>query len=265
MTSRKKRDTILSLSNTNTGTGNSTGVLATSPLTLNGATGGTVLFCPTARSLRTGGSSNNTVVEQAARTATRCYARGYSEHIRVQTSSAVPWMWRRICFTARGGSAFTTVAAPDNPTVGAPTTYSDTSVGMSRAAVNQAVNAMPATIVAQQSVLFKGALNRDWFDQLIAPVDNSRVKVFSDKTYKLHTGNQSGYFGEKKLWYPMNSTLVYDDDESGQDEFTSYLSTDATIGMGDYYIYDIFVAGVGAGATDLLALTYNGTYYWHER
>lgn len=256
---------MLSLTNTSNATGNSTGVLATNPLTLNGGTGGYVLFSPTARSLRTGGTGNNTIVEAAARTATRCYARGYSERVRVQTSSAVPWMWRRICFSIRGANPFTVVASADSPTVTGPTYYSDTSIGMARVALNQAVNAQPTTITQQQALLFKGQLNRDWFDQLIAPVDTTRVKLWSDKTYKLHTGNQSGYFGEKKLWYPFNSTLVYDDDEYGQDDQTFYLSTDAREGMGDYFIYDTFVAGVGASASDLLAITFNGTYYWHEK
>lgn len=63
----------------------------------------------------------------------------------------------------------------------------------------------------------------------------------------------------------MNHNLVYDDDESGVAEASGHLSVSSKAGMGDYYIMDIFSAGLGAGASDLLNIYANSTLYWHEK
>jgi len=63
----------------------------------------------------------------------------------------------------------------------------------------------------------------------------------------------------------MNKNLVYDDDESGDNETTNYYSVDSRAGMGDYYIYDIITPGAGGVASDQILLTSNASLYWHEK
>jgi hypothetical protein len=63
----------------------------------------------------------------------------------------------------------------------------------------------------------------------------------------------------------MNHNLVYDDDENGDVESSSYNSTTSRAGMGDYYVIDMFQPGAGGSSTDLLQITTNSTLYWHEK
>lgn len=136
---------------------------------------------------------------------------------------------------------------------------------MERLWFNSNVNNTPATVLAQQNLLFKGAYNTDWNDIILAPVDTTRVDLKYDKTWTICSGNTSGAIKERKLWHPMNKNLVYNDDENGEGEDTSYFSVGDKRGMGDYYVLDVFQAGTGASASDLLNVFSNSTLYWHEK
>lgn len=207
----------------------------------------------------------NLLVNQAERTAQVCYMRGLSENIRIQTSSGIPWFHRRICFTSRGGSAFNSVNSSDTAPVQASGNSVDTSNGMERLWFNSNVNNTPATVLAQQNLLFKGSYNVDWNDNILAPIDTTRVDLKFDKTWCVRSGNASGTIKERKLWHPMNKNLVYNDDENGEGEATSYFSVGDKRGMGDYYVLDIFQAGAGGTSSDLLNVFSNSTLYWHEK
>lgn len=63
----------------------------------------------------------------------------------------------------------------------------------------------------------------------------------------------------------MNKNLVYDDDESGDQEATSYQSVESKAGMGDYYVLDLIQAGSGGGTGDVILVQANSTLYWHEK
>jgi len=121
------------------------------------------------------------------------------------------------------------------------------------------------TISAQQEILFKGRANVDWNDTILAPVDTTRVSVMYDKTFTLKSGNAYGALLERKLWHPMNKNIVYDDDENGSTEASSYYSTASKAGMGDVFVIDQFYPGAGASSTDLLQFSTNSTLYWHEK
>lgn len=260
-TSRKKREVMLSYSNT-TNTGASQTVARATAYVAGNATGFFV-YSPTCRDLLLGGG--HTVIQESMRTASTCYQRGFSEHLRVQTSSGIPWFHRRICFTTKGINAFNAVSTADTSPTQTYGAYVATSNGMERLWFNQVINAQPSTYAAAKALLFKGAENQDWDDVILAPVDTSRVTLKFDKTWMLRSGNSNGTIVERKLWHPMNKNLVFDDDQSGQTELSSYFSTEAKAGMGDYYIVDIFQAGVGATSSDLLNVYSNSTMYWHEK
>lgn len=257
-TSRKKRNGMLTWSNT-TAAGLSRPV-AIGNAYVSATNVGVFVFAPTAMHL----DGDSLIRNTAARTASTIYAKGFSEKIRIQTSSGVPWFHRRVCFTVKGATPFNTVQTGDTPTVSwAP--YVDTTNGMERLMLNEDVNNMSTTLSAQYSLLFKGVQGVDWNDTIIAPLDTARVSVKFDKTWTYKSGNNNGTVRELKLWHPMNHNLVYDDDENGENMLTTYFSVDSKLGMGDYYVVDFFQAGQGGGSADLISINLNSTMYWHEK
>lgn len=263
-TSRKKKNVMLSFSNTSA-TGASQ-VTAVGPALVPGNATARFLWCATAQDLIAPSGTGGVVSQEAQRTSTTCYMRGLSEHIRVQTSSGLPWFHRRICFTVKGQDPFADRATADTTSSPNPVDpYVDTSQGMQRLWLNMTINNMPNTINERESVLFMGANGVDWNDILTARVDTRRVTLKFDKTWTLRSGNANGTVYERKLWHPMNHNLVYEDDQSGVGEVTSYFSTDSKAGMGDYYIYDIITPGQGGSVADLALLQSTSTLYWHEK
>lgn len=258
--STKKRNTMLSVSNTTT-TG-TTQPLSSGPAFVTAATSGRFLFCPTALDLDNNAGAPNLRINVAQRTATTCYMRGFAEHLRIQTTSGLPWFHRRICFTTKTDQLVTSTA--DTPVQANPY-YVETSSGYQRAMLNLNINAQPNTINNIEGVIFRGANGLDWTDNLIAPVDTTRISVKFDKTWTIRSGNANGTVIERKLWHPMNKNLVYDDDESGNSMVTARFSVDSKLGMGDYYVYDIFSPGEGGSATDRIVIVPNSTLYWHEK
>lgn len=262
VTSIKKRDTMMTFSNTN-GNGLSQSI-ALGNLNVNGTSAAFVLFCPTARTLVQFGGGSNTIVQESARTATTCFMRGYKENIRVQTSSGLPWLWRRICFRYRGLTPFIAVASSDTPTQ-PPGNYVETSNGYQRLAFNQYVNNQPGTTGAQKSVLFKGTEGVDWNDVMTAPIDTRRVDLSYDKYRRISSGNSNGILRDYKIWMPMNKNISYQDDEQGEVETTSAYSVADKRGMGDYYVLDIIQPGYGGAAADIITIGYEASLYWHEK
>lgn len=258
-TSRKKREVMLSYSNTDSA--GASQPIAASTAFVNGNATGFFVFCPTARDLTLGGA--HTITQESMRTSQTCFQRGFSEHLRIQTSSGIPWFHRRICFTTRGGSAFNTGLdlAPVQPYG----PYVDTINGMERLWLNQTVNLQPLTTAAQTDTLFRGKVNKDWNDIILAPVDTTRVSLKFDKTWCIKSGNASGTIAERKLWHGMGKNLVFDDDQNGEIQDSSHYSVDSKAGMGDYYIVDIFTSGLGATSSDKINVYSNATMYWHEK
>lgn len=222
------------------------------------------LFQVTAQNLSALGGGSNIFINVAERTSSTCFMRGFSENIRIQTNTGIPWFHRRICFCSRGGSPFNIVNKADTP-IQASGNSVDTSNGMQRLWKNASINAQPNTIADQYDFLFKGSSGVDWSDVILAPVDTARVDLKFDKTWTIKSGNQNGTVIERKLWHPMNKNIVYDDDESGEAESSSYFSVSDKQGMGDYYVLDLITPGLGGSSSDLLNIYSNSTLYWHER
>lgn len=249
---------MLGWSNT-TATGTSKPVTQT-PLYVNGATNAMLVWSPTAMDLNATASVRN----PAMRTSSVIYAKGVSEHLRIQTSSGIPWFHRRVCICTRGTS-------PLNSSIpgGAPITpygpQLDTSNGIQRLLFNLYINGSQQQIDAILGLIFKGQQNVDWTDVITAPLDGTRVDVKFDKTWTMQSGNNNGIVRERKLWHPMNKNLYYDEDENGEVESSVLFSTDSKRGMGDYYVIDFFNSGEGGSTTDLLQMQPSSTMYWHEK
>nr|QCX29418.1 capsid protein [Plant associated genomovirus 8] len=260
VTSRKKRDTMLSYANTNAAGAQQTP--APGPLYVKGDIGAYCLWIATGRDLTPGSGGLGTVSNESTRTATNCYMRGLSDKLRIQTSSGLPWFHRRIVFTAKGIDPFRQGLSTDT---GAPQLILENSNGMVRLLFNSLVNNTPNYLNNVNEVIFKGAQGVDWSDFITAPTDPRRITVKFDKTWTMQSGNNLGVVRERKLWHGMNKSLVYGDDESGTSESTPYFSTNSKAGMGDLYVLDFIQPGTGGTATDLMRLESTATLYWHER
>lgn len=258
-TSHKKRNAMMNWSNTKSD-GTVQAATNTSPFVA-GGTGGIFLFTPTSMDL--GNNAANTVANNGVRTSSTCFLRGFSEHLRFQTSSPQPWLWRRVCFTTKGDD-FRSAYSTDTPTI-MPYDKLLVSTGWQRAWINMNINNSPNTISALVNHLFRGTKSIDWNDYVTAAVDTGRVTVKYDKTTTLASGNSNGIIREKKLWHPMNANILYDDTESGMGYNGQPWSTDSKAGMGDYYIMDFFQVGTGGTTSDILQIQSSSTIYWHEK
>ena len=217
----------------------------------------------TARNIVRNNGSLPNEANDAVRTAQSPYMVGLSERLLIQTTSALPWMWRRICFTFRGDYFRNINSGDPTPGIGY-STWSLLTTGPARQFYDLALE-LPSTQEAFINVIFKGQHNADWTDLMTAKVDTRVVSLRYDKVFKVHTGNDSSYFNRRKLWMPMNKTLMYESDESGDTIIDSAYSVDSKGGLGDYYVVDIVVPGFGGTATDAILIDSNATLYWHER
>lgn len=260
ITSRKKRDTMLSVSSTSTVDGSQVAV-GPGPAIARAGLPFFTLWHATARDLVTGGTAPNNSINEAQRTATKCYMRGLQETLRISTSDGTPWFHRRICFTTKAG--FFPAVNP-GATFPRPLFYESATTGMQRLFFNAANNNDTADLLGMYGVIFRGAYNIDWSDPITAPTDPTRITTKFDKTWVYKSGNTVGTVKETKLWHGMNKSLVYDDDEQGEGTQSSYFSTPAKPGMGNYLVVDILSAITGATG-GLCRIDATSTLYWHEK
>jgi hypothetical protein len=254
-TSKKKRDTMLPWTNItpSSQTGSTVYLTGAAVFTGGSASAPMTIWCATARDI-TPSSGPAAPAYSPLRTATSCFMKGLSENIEIQISDGLPWQWRRIVFTSK--SLGTDLASTPSFSI-----YNETSLGMVRT-LNIPTG---GNRILLETLLFKGQVNQDWNDQLIAPVDRSRVTVMYDKTVTIAAGNESGSIRKFRRYHAINKTLVYDDDENGDTEVGNFLSVSSKAGMGDMFVVDIFRPRVGSTSSNQLLFQPNSTLYWHER
>ena len=258
---------MLQYANTSTNSGASV-TIGPGPMLVNGASQYVGIWTPTCMDLNNGtGNAPNPVTDSSLRTAQTCFIRGLNENIRIETSTGLPWYWRRVVFCAKDSTwpLFSPNDTPTQTNTGSTDALESSTNGWERLYFNQYVNNAPDTITRWQRVLFRGEQNRDWSDPITASIDTARVDLKSDKLVVIKSGNQSGTNRSFKLWYPANKNLTYADDESGVNESTSAYSVLDKWGMGNMHVLDMFIPGTGAGTGDQLKLTSTSTLYWHER
>lgn len=213
------------------------------------------LWCATARAMTASASA------PAGRTVQDPYMVGLRENIEIQTTTGVPWQWRRICFRTKRDMASTIGAAANTGF------YTPTSDGSARRTVSTLTgNRNTGEQYALYELLFRGQNATDWVDPMVAKTDNTRMTIVSDSIKTIGSGNDTGGTIRKyKRWYPMRKTLVYNADESGVSILSGDFSTRDPPGMGDFYVVDLFRARYGAGASSVLTFSPQATLYWHEK
>lgn len=216
------------------------------------------VYCPSMRII----AQKSNIGDRAARTATTCFAKGFSENMTFITSGGDSWQWRRIAFTAKGGDqAFayfrsTAVSGSDGALIG----YTRLTRNLTGFDQPQST-AVWANI---QAILFRGTKGIDWTDAFTAPIDNTRCTLRADNRTTIRSGNQNGTVRTFKKWHPINKNIVYDDEENGDDEDPRAYSVTSRAGVGDLYVIDLFKCS-NPTSTDTLSWTTTGTWYWHEK
>lgn len=254
--SKKKQDNMVCTTNIQAGSGTGGTTYTNQPAILSG--GYTYILpwiCTARNALITGlpGYPNET----PTRTANTCYMRGLKERIQLQSNNGTAWQWRRICFTFRGDYLWA------NSTTTFQWWRADDTYGVTRSIQNAAgVGGVGNRLI---DLVFKGTQSIDWSSYFTAKLDTERIRVMSDQTHTMQSGNDSGFMRNFKLWHPMNKNLTYEGEENGGQYQSSPYSVDTKIGLGDYYIVDIISAGTGATSADRMSFDPEATLYWHEK
>lgn len=253
----------MSLTNTTASGAGNASVIAGSTY-VKGDTNATYWFCPTARQPSIKSGPAGSMINQATRTSTTCFMRGFKETLRIQTSSSIPWFHRRIAFCSKD-VAFRQYQGSDTPLNSTSVFLQNVARGYTRVWINSLVNNQPSTDTTRLAILLRGSEGLDWDNIATAPLDNRRVDVKYDKTTVIRSGNERGTVVSRHYWHSMNKNLVYDDDEIADVTEGFSFSVKDKRGMGDFYVYDLFTVGTGGGATDLLKIDSTSTLYWHEK
>jgi len=230
------------------------------------------LYSPTTR-LRSDRGSNS----MAVRTSKEVWWKGFKDTFVIQSATSDPWHWRRIVFAVNNGPNSTGIPAgnylpyiaPDIPDVPASTITPDPTNTANLAGVARTARKMyPLTVDQIQGFtggLFKGTRGFDFdtgYGQLLtAAVDKENIRILSDKTRSITSGNDSGVMRKFKMYTPLNQKMVYADQESGTMlSNSSYAAPNSP--LGDVYVFDLFVQLQGAPGS--LTVSGQGTAYWHE-
>lgn len=262
---------MLPYTNQNSTSGAPAAVFNPNPALVNGSTTNTNAGCSalflwnaTARTLYDDLGTGNPVIAESARTSTTCYIKGLSEHIRIQTSSPLPWFYRRVVFCLKFDSFSTAESSPLFPPrdyyVPAGTT------GPVRSMYNFINNnTTPLSLATIQSFMFKGRGGSDWNEMIIAPLDHRRIDVKYDKTFTIKSSTSTGTVKEFKFWHPLNKNIVYQDDENNGGMDSTPTSVLSKPGMGNLFVVDIVSPGIGSAPSDLISINPSATLYWHEK
>jgi len=261
VTSEKKRDKMLTYTNSSAASQSGSTTYTQDPAILTGgsATPRTFIWCATARdnTVNSGGRLGNKF-DVATRTASSCYMVGLKEAISIQCGDGLPWQWRRICFTYKGQGNLRGYLP-----VSAPGFYPAVETGNGYVRVLNQLN--PSQLESLMQLVMQGASAVDWNDHMTAKLDTERISVKYDKTITIASGNDEGVIRKYNRWHSMGHNLMYDDDEkNGSTEAISY-SVESKVGMGDYWVIDIFKPRVGSTASNQLLFNCESTLYWHEK
>lgn len=246
ITSEKKRDNMVPVSATPTGTNATAGGYVVA-----GGTPTLLIWNATYRQ-RIAADPNGTMT----RSGDTCFIRGLREMISIRTNAsgtagAASWLWRRILFTAKGLYQV----------LGTSQDYLYTSSGYTRFLANFNGTAFGTTLT---ELLFQGTYNTDWVDLTTAKTDSSRLTVLYDHVTRLTPQTAGSAYWTYKRWHAINKNLIYNNEENGATETNSGYSTIGKPGCGDVYVVDIFQCATQS-ANDQLYFSPEATLYWHEK
>jgi len=67
------------------------------------------------------------------------------------------------------------------------------------------------------------------------------------------------------MWHPMYKNLTYEQEQDGEKMIDSAVSVTGRLGMGNYYVVDIFRKHGVNDDQSTLTFTPEASFYWHEK
>ena len=214
---------------------------------------------------------------QANRGKQDVFWKGFSDHLLMQSTTSDPWKWRRIVFEVQAGGASTGVPFSMYLGIGAqdldPLPPSTTTGG-------QPVNPVQGQGVFRyyrnlsfltntQMNAFLGGLfgGTSGFDFnpgqfMTARLQNENIKIHSDVTRSITSGNDSGVMKSYKSYIPLNKSMRYAGNEVGNLTSSTFYAAPKSP-LGDVYICDLFTQLNDAPGS--LRITGQSCAYWHEK
>jgi hypothetical protein len=223
-----------------------------------------MLWMPTGRTKETiEGGEQGTVDDVATRTATTVFYRGLRERVQIQTSGSGAWQWRRICFEFNSNALEWTIPGFLGE---APIPYLFTSSGNMRGLGPGMQAGARGTAYLQHVInfVFKGRQTVDYGSLFTAKTDPSRIKVRYDKLRIIQSHNDTGIIRNYKMWFPMNTNFMYDEDEDAAQQSESVYAAATRGNMGNYYIFDLIFPAL-SNTDESISFDPEATLYWHER
>lgn len=216
--------------------------------------------------------------DYAARQSKEVFWKGFRDQLVIQSDSSYPWEWRRIVFSVKGGPNATGLPAEiyipeiqldvsgENPVTGSGEPTNPAILLGVRRAGRKMVSMTPAQIQNFTNGLYKGVRTID-FDTgygmlLTSALDKENVRIHSDVTRSIKSGNDAGVMRKFDIYQPLNKKMIYGDQESGSMlTNTTYAASNSP--LGDVYVFDLFVQLQGAPGA--ITVAGQGTAYWHEK
>jgi hypothetical protein len=112
--------------------------------------------------------------------------------------------------------------------------------------------------------VFKGRQTVDYGSLFTAKTDPSRIKVRYDKLRIIQSHNDTGIIRNYKMWFPMNTNFMYDEDEDAAQQSESVYAAATRGNMGNYYIFDLIFPAL-SNTDESISFDPEATLYWHER
>lgn len=198
----------------------------------------------------------------ALRTSTKPYLKGLNERYDFVPGDSSVWYWRRIVFTTKDRTLVPTLI---QSSTGAQATAGVNSIRVLRDQSGEATGNYQTLITNLIDRVFVGIYTTDWNDIFTAKIDKTRITPISDRFQRISSQNQTPNPAIRRVYTPINKTLVYDDEENGTSMSVSPLSTEGKPGIGDVYVWDIFQAPIPVAQTSSLTIANTSTLYWHEK
>nr|QTE03668.1 MAG: capsid protein [Gemycircularvirus] len=220
------------------------------------------LYVPTERFL-----APNNAYYVAQRTASNPFYKGISETYTFLPNDSSVWWHRRIVFATKRRYE-QEIEQLANGGYFAPGTSSTQNTrrklrDMSMSDGLDGFEAIQANLIAD---VFRGVFNVDWFDSMRAALDKTRITVLSDRLTTIKSQNDSPAPRIVKHYTPINKTVVYADEESGQTMQPSQFSVESKTGLGNIYILDLVECPVPTDTTTTtVSFGSTQTVYWHEK
>ena len=195
------------------------------------------------------------------RNAQNVFFRGVQD--RVFLSAAFAFTWRRVCFFSyeqlvAGIPFFVDPPNEDDPHI----------VRRPLREIN------PKNASDFFAYAWKGTVGVDFSENTRwnAPLDDKLLTIVYDRSCTInpnYAAPQGATFGKsmtRKMWHPVNKTIMYTDKENGSTPQTTGWSSMSPNSPGNFYILDIFSTGqdLPGDTTGVGEFGSEATVYWHE-